>query len=98
MTELAHPLDTLAGLACAEGGWGYAPGQSPHIEPTCLALLALAADRERHATAIRAGEAWLRQCAAGDGTYRLGRGRPEAVWPTALVLYTLTELGAPAKS
>ena len=33
------PVDTLAGLTCAEGGWCYAPDQQPHLEPTCLALL-----------------------------------------------------------
>src|SRR5207253_6529581 len=40
--------------------------------------------------------AWLGRWAAGDGTYRLERGRHEAVWPTALVLYTLAELGTGA--
>ena len=76
----------LAGLARPEGGWAYTPSQPPHLEPTCLALLALAAQPERHQAAIAAGKAWLQTAAAGDGTYRLGRGRPEAVWPTALVL------------
>jgi uncharacterized protein (DUF362 family) len=93
MTDLASPLDTLAGLACPEGGWGYAPGQPPHIEPTCLALLALTAQGEEHRAQVAAGEAWLRQCAVGDGTYRLARGRHEATWPTALVLFALAELG-----
>jgi uncharacterized protein (DUF362 family) len=86
-------LEALADLACAEGGWGYAPGQPPHLEPTCLALLALACRRERFAAALDAGRAWLRQCAAADGSYRLGRGRPQAVWGTALVLFVQTSLG-----
>src|SRR5262245_41615024 len=90
-------LGQLADLACPGGGWGYAPGQQPHLEPTCLALLALGREPDRHAAAIAAGKAWLAQCAAGDGTYRLGRGRREAAWPTALVIYTLAQLGeAPA--
>jgi uncharacterized protein (DUF362 family) len=94
VTDLASSLDTLGALACSEGGWPYAPGQLPHVEPTCLALLALSAQREKHSAQIAAGEAWLRQCAVGDGTYRLARGRHEAAWPTALVLFTLAELGA----
>jgi uncharacterized protein (DUF362 family) len=84
----------LAALARPEGGWAYTPGQPPHLEPTCLALLALAAQPERHQAAIAAGKTWLQTAAAGDGTYRLGRGRREAAWPTALVLFTLAELGA----
>jgi uncharacterized protein (DUF362 family) len=89
---LAH-LQALADLACPEGGWGYAPGQQPHLEPTCLALLALAGERDRFRGPLDGGLAWLASCAAGDGTYRLGRGRREAVWPTALVLFTRAALG-----
>ena len=37
-------LEDLARLALPEGGWGYSPGQGPHLEATCLALLALAPD------------------------------------------------------
>jgi uncharacterized protein (DUF362 family) len=84
--------DALAASACAQGGWGYAPEQAAHLEPTALALLALSADRDRHATAIAAGLAFLRQCAHGDGTYRLTHGRPEAAWPTALVLFVHASL------
>src|SRR5262249_37156353 len=78
-----------------EGGWGYSPGQPAHLEPTCLCLLALAPDRQRFAEVLSKGEAFLRQCARGDGTYRLARGRDEAVWATALVLFTKAVLEHP---
>src|SRR5262249_29371778 len=81
--------------ACPEGGWGYAPDHAPHLEPTCLALLALSGDKEQHAQLVTSALAWVETCASGDGTYRLTRGRHEAAWPTALVLYALAELGAP---
>ncbi len=93
MQDLAH-LETLASLACPEGGWGYAPGQPPHLEPTCLALLALASAPPRFSVALEGGNALLRTCALGDGTYRLQRGRPEAIWPTALALFVRATLGA----
>src|SRR5262245_38161587 len=96
MSEPDH-LPPLADLACPDGGWGYAPGQQPHLEPTCLALLALARDPERYRPLIDKGQAWLATCAAGDGTYRLGRGRREAAWPTALVLFVQSALGADGK-
>ncbi len=92
-TPSAH-LESLAALAHADGGWGYAPGQAAHLEPTCLALLALSAEAPRFQSVLDAGKAWLAQCACPDGTYRLARGRPEAVWPTALVLFVQAALGA----
>jgi uncharacterized protein (DUF362 family) len=95
MTTLAH-LESLAALACPGGGWGYAPGQEPHLEPTCLALLALAGQRAAFATTFDAGRAALLRCERPDGTYRLERGRHEAVWPTALALFTRSALGDPA--
>ena len=95
MRETIDHLEALAAQACPGGGWGYAPDQDAHLEPTCLALLALAAERERFRTVLDAGLAWLRQCRVGDGTYRLARGRDEAVWPTALVLFVQATLGGP---
>ncbi len=92
------PLEALASQACPGGGWGYALDQPAHLEPTCLALLALSRQPQRYGSVIEAGRNWLHQCAAGDGTYRLQRGRPEAVWPTALVLFVHATLGEPAES
>src|SRR5581483_17514 len=96
MSELIADLDALAALALPDGGWGYAPDQGAHLEPTCLALLALSREPEGFKTVIDGGRAFLRRCAAGDGTYRLERGREEAVWPSSMVLFTLATLGAPA--
>ncbi|HVS39308.1 MAG TPA: hypothetical protein VMS17_27370, partial [Gemmataceae bacterium] len=97
MSELSDHLDSLAALAHGDGGWGYAKGQPGHLEPTCLALLALSAEAPRFGAVIDAAKAWLRQCACPDGTYRLARGRPEAVWPTALVLFVQASLGYPVE-
>jgi uncharacterized protein (DUF362 family) len=95
--DLDSHLDTLASRQHAGGGWGYAPDQSLHLEPTCLALLALSRQAERFQGDIGRGLAALEGCAVGNGTYRLGRGREEAVWPTALVLFIKTALGRPAE-
>lgn len=81
-------LRALADHAHPEGGWGYSPGQTPQIEPTCFALLALDLERDRHRALLDKGLAFLDRCAAPDGSYRLAHGRAEAIWPTALVLFT----------
>lgn len=95
MPDLTPILDRLAGLASADGGWGYQSGQPAHLEPTCLAVLALAAESERYAAQIEAGLRAIETNAHPDGSYRLGRGRPQAAWPTALVLFTRVALGHP---
>lgn len=95
MAEIRPHLDALAAQALPTGGWGYAAGQELHLEPTCLALLALSLDAELYAEAIDKGSAALETCATPDGTYVLGRGREEAVWPTALVLFVHAARRAP---
>jgi uncharacterized protein (DUF362 family) len=94
--DLPALRDKLAAQAHPEGGWGYAPGLEAHLEPTCLALLALAPERDRLRPAFDAGLAWLDRNSPGDGTYRLARGREAAVWPTALALFAKASLGRPA--
>src|SRR5205085_12367909 len=57
---MTTPIDTLVSLAHPEGGWGYTAGQPAHLEPTCLALLALRPEAERYAPAASAGRPFLR--------------------------------------
>ncbi len=95
MHDILPHLDSLAAHAHPEGGWGYAPDQAGHLEPTCLALLALSLEAGRYPQEIARGHQFLESCAAADGSYRLSRGREEAVWPTALVLFVKTVLAAP---
>jgi uncharacterized protein (DUF362 family) len=88
-------LEKLCAMTNPEGGWAYAPGQPAHPEPTCLALLALSLNPDPFAEAYAKGWAFLDQCAGSDGSYRAPRGREEAFWPTALVLFTQAALGYP---
>src|SRR5216684_3494886 len=93
MTGIRPYLDRLASHALADGGWGYSPGQPLHLEPTCLALLALTLDRGAFADAIEKARAALDAAKISDDTYRQARGREEAIWFTALVLFVQATLG-----
>jgi len=88
-----NPIEVLLSLALPTGGWGYSTGQPFHFEPTCLAILALAAERDKHREPIDRAIAVLETQKDGRGLYRLDRGRPEAIWPTALVVACRTALG-----
>ncbi len=86
---MIEPLERLWQSAHPDGGWGYRTGQPAHLEPTCLALVALAPDRARHPAAYDAAVRFVAAqfVATGRGTTaRLQRGRPQAVWTTALAL------------
>jgi uncharacterized protein (DUF362 family) len=92
MTATVTRLDRLVELMHPDGGWGYSPGRVPQVEPTCLALLALATDRERHRDVIARGLGCLKGWQGDDGAFRVRAGRDEAVWPTALALLALAAL------
>src|SRR5438445_7124005 len=96
MSEPKPDLDTLAAQAQPDGGWGYAQEQPAQLDPTCLALLALAQDEKRFASEIGQGWQFIDQCGSPDGTYRPARGREEAIWHTALVLFVQAALDQPA--
>jgi uncharacterized protein (DUF362 family) len=96
VTDTTTQRDALASLARPDGGWGYSPEHPAHLEPTCLALLALSQDRTRYQAALDGGRKVLNQASVADGTVRLSRGREEAVWPTALSLFTRLVIDGPS--
>jgi uncharacterized protein (DUF362 family) len=98
MDTIRPYLERLAAEALTDGGWGYARSQPFHLEPTCLALLALSLDAAQYRTQIDSGRAALARSQASDGTYRLSRGREEALWPTALVLFVQASLQESAET
>jgi uncharacterized protein (DUF362 family) len=88
MPNAQSARDRLASLVSPDGGWGYRAGQPMHIEPTCLALLALAGDAAKYGPWLENGRKALESTRIADGSYRLARGGAQAVWTTALVLFT----------
>jgi len=82
----------LLSQADAAGGWGYRLGQPAHLEPTCLALAALGGDPS---PAIKSANDFLEAQRFNDGSFRLVRGRLQAAWPTALVLFQKTACDLP---
>jgi uncharacterized protein (DUF362 family) len=87
---LKQVIERLLKVRSADGGWSYVAGQPSHLEPTCLALIALQPYQNEHSAIIQQGFAFLEQHAQTDGSYRLSRGRPQAAWTTSLVLFTKT--------
>jgi len=91
-------LETLAQLAHPDGGWSYVAGNAAQIEPTCLGVLALSLDQEKYKDTIDKGLRFLDQCGGPDGSYRLAKGRREAIWPTAQVLFVRSVLNNSTES
>ncbi len=93
MNSSHHSLDRLISSALPSGGWGYSFGQPLHLEPTALALLALVERKNDHQQVIANALAALQLEQDSTGAYRLDRGRPEATWPTPLILFARAALG-----
>ena len=91
MAATTSYLEALDQQAHPDGGWGYGPGQSAQLEPTCFGILALSLDSDRYQSTLDRALAFLTKCAAVDGSYHLATGRPEAIWTTSLVLFTLAK-------
>lgn len=92
MNDFRH-FETLVQAMHADGGWGYAPGHSPQLEPSCLGLLALSLEPQRYAEQIEKTRRFIERNAHDDGSYRPLDGRQEAIWPTSLVLLTKAACG-----
>ncbi len=93
MPDIRPYLDRLASQVHVDGGWGYCAGQSYHLEPTCLSMLALSLDKPAFAEIQKQSRLVMETSRAADGTFRQPRGREEAVWPTALALFALATIG-----
>jgi hypothetical protein len=77
--------EDLLGRQNADGGWSYFRGGS-WTEPTCYALLALAASGTGHAGEVRRGMSWLQRCQRRDGGFAPRESVQESTWVTALTL------------
>jgi len=77
--------EDLLGRQNADGGWSYFRGGS-WTEPTCYALLALAASGVGHEAEVRRGMAWLQRCQRPDGGFAPRESVKESTWVTALTL------------
>jgi hypothetical protein len=77
--------EDLLGRQNADGGWSYFRGGS-WTEPTCYALLALAASGMGDVSEVRRGMAWLQRCQRPDGGFAPRESVQESTWVTALTL------------
>lgn len=77
--------EDLLGRQNADGGWSYFRGGS-WTEPTCYALLALAASGMGHEVEVRRGMDWLQRCQRPDGGFAPRESVKESTWVTALTL------------
>ena len=93
MISTTDHLDSFVQTMHPAGGWGYAPGQPPQLEPSCLGLLALSLEPGRYAKEIELTRQYIETNGDPDGSYRPRQGREEAIWPTSLVLFVKAALG-----
>ena len=78
-------VEGLLGLQNPDGGWSYRRGGS-WTEPTCYAILALAANGMGSTPEVRRGTQWLRRCQRPDGGIAPRESVAESTWVTALAL------------
>ena len=87
-------LGKLLSKVNKDGGWGYKSGQYSSIEPTCLALLATKAFLKKEE--LIAVQEFLEKSVTSQGTVVQPNCPRDAVWPTALTLFTMQQLEIPS--
>jgi hypothetical protein len=78
--------EEIQGLQNRDGGWPYQGRGASWTEPTCYALLALAASGLGQSSSARAGAQWLAYRQRGDGGLAPRESVTESTWLTALGL------------
>jgi hypothetical protein len=73
------------------GGWGYADGGTPSLEPTALAILALR-DLDQAAPVVHRAVEWITATQHADGGWGLNGLDPRSSWHTAWGVLALSEL------
>jgi Squalene-hopene cyclase C-terminal domain len=89
------PAEELLGSQNSDGGWGYAPSSRQRgswTEPTCYALLALAAAGQHGSPGATRGLQWLTHLQRKDGGFAPRESVLQSTWQTALVLALPTGL------
>ncbi|HLW81380.1 MAG TPA: prenyltransferase/squalene oxidase repeat-containing protein [Candidatus Acidoferrales bacterium] len=74
-----------------DGGWGFQPGRSSRVEPTCWALLALLQlqARENVKERLSRGVQFLRASQLSDGSWPAAPAQETGCWVTSLACWAL---------
>jgi hypothetical protein len=78
--------EEIQSLQNRDGGWPYQAGAASWTEPTCYALLALAASGLGQSAEARRGTRWLARQQRADGGVSPRESVSESTWLTALAL------------
>ena len=87
---MISPLDFLISTCTAEGGWGYAPGYGPGVEPTSAVLLALLNDNQE--TLYKKTVSWLIEIQNADGGWGFNQLDQVSGWLSAWSVWALANL------
>jgi hypothetical protein len=85
---MSSPIDFLISAQHTTGGWGYAPGYTPVVEPTAAVLLAIRNEPAGEAAQQR-GLDWLLSSQNQDGGWGINADDEESNWHTAWALIAL---------
>ena len=85
---MATSIDYLISAQHENGGWGYATGQKPVVEPTAAVLLAIR-NEPLASDSFQRGISWLLSCQHQDGGWGINEDDLESGWQTAWALIAL---------